>query len=178
MKLTNGGKRWPAGLLLLAFLCGFGSCGYQLRGRAGFWPPGLKKIYVPVFRNNTGRFELDLKLTEKFINELVARTGVTIVPDQDRADGMVQGEIISFKVDPLVVSQAGSASRYKMTIVTSIIFSDLINQTILFHDDNFTYVEEYEIPAGSDFETEQTRAIDRVAEKFARQLVINLLEGF
>lgn len=166
------------GLTMVLAMSLFWSCGYQLRGKASFWPPRMKKIYFPVFKNSSGRFQLDVKLTEKVINELVARTGVIIVSDQDKADGMIDGEILSFKVDPIVVSEGGSASKYKITIVTSIRFSDLINQTILFYDDNYSYVEEYEVPTGSDFETEETKAIDRAAEKFARQLVIALVEGF
>jgi len=57
-------------------------------------------------------------------------------------------------------------------------FSTLVNQKILFSDDNFVYTEEYEIPEGLDYETMETRAIDRAAEKYARQLVVNLVEGF
>ncbi len=178
MNSENVKKPWPLIFALVFLFCILSDCGYQLRGRASFWPPGMKKIYVPVFKNNSGRFQLDLKLTEKVIGELVARKGVTIVPDQDKADGMIQGEILSFKVEPLIVSESGTASKYKITIVTSIYFSDLVNQTVLFNDDNFTYVEEYEVPAGSDFETEETKAIERMAEKFAKQLVANLIEGF
>lgn len=177
----NFGKIKKDWLLVFALVFLFfilSDCGYQLRGRASFWPPGMKKLYVPVFKNNSGRFQLDLKLTEKVISELVARKGVIIVPEQDKADGMIEGEILSFKVEPLIVSESGTASKYKITIVTSIYFSDLLNQTVLFNDDKFTYVEEYEVPAGSDFETEETKAIDRLAEKFAKQLVANLIEGF
>ncbi|MBC7363774.1 MAG: LptE family protein [Candidatus Aminicenantes bacterium] len=178
MKFSQKKGIWPGLLFVVLSFWLSTSCGYQLRGKASFWPPSLKKIYLPVFKNSTGRFQLDVRITEKVINELVARTGVMIVADQDKADGMIQGEILSFKVDPIMVSEGGSASKYKITVVASISFTDFINQTILFHDDNFTFVEEYEVPAGSDFETEETRAIERVAAKFARQLVINLVEGF
>jgi hypothetical protein len=39
-------------------------------------------------------------------------------------------------------------------------------------------MEEYQGPTGSDFESVETEAIGKVAEKFARSLVINMLEGF
>ena len=178
MKFNKKTGIWLGLSLMALFACLTAGCGYQLRGRASFWPPGMKRIYLPVFKNSTGRFQLEAKITEKVINELVARTGVVIVGDQDTADGMIQGEILSFKVDPIMVAEGGTASKYKITVVASVSFTDFLNQTILFHDDNFTFVEEYEVPAGSDFETEETKAIDRVAEKFARQLVINLVEGF
>jgi hypothetical protein len=34
------------------------------------------------------------------------------------------------------------------------------------------------VPAGTSYETWETEAIDKVAEKFARSLVSTLLEGF
>lgn len=165
-------------ICLLLMVSSLAGCGYHLRGKGSFWPPQMKKVCVPVFKNSSGRFELDLKLTRSVINELVARTGVTIEPDKGRADGLLLGDIISFKVQPIAFSSSGAASRYKLTITTSVVFTDLVNQKVLFSDDSFTYVEEYEVAGGVDFESMETQAIDRVAEKFARQLVVNLVEGF
>lgn len=162
---------------LLALAC-LTACGYQLRGKGGFWPPQMKKIQVPVFKNSSGRFELDLKLTRSVINELVARTGVVMVSDRSRADGLLSGEVLSFSVQPIAFNAAGAATRFKISIATSIVFYDLINQKIIFSDDHFIYTEEYDIPEGLDFETMENQAIDRAAEKYARQLVVNLLEGF
>lgn len=165
-------------ICLVLIISTFSACGYHLRGKGTFWPPQMKKVCVPVLKNSSGRFELDIKLTRSVINELVARTGVVIEPERDKADGLLLGEITSFKVQPIAFSSSGAASRYKITITTSMVFTDLVNQKVLFSDDNFTYVEEYEVPAGMDFETMETQAIDRAAEKFARQLVVNLVEGF
>jgi outer membrane lipopolysaccharide assembly protein LptE/RlpB len=171
-------KFWKKYIVWLLVVSSLVACGYQLRGKGSFWPPGLKKICLPVFKNSSGRFELDLKLTRSLVNELVARTGVTIVADQKQADGLLLGEILSFKVQPIAFSAAGIATRFKITVITSIVFTDLINQRVIFQDENFIYTEEYEIPEGLDFETMENRALDQMAEKFARQLVVSLVEGF
>jgi len=162
-------------VLAIIFLSG---CGYQLRGRGSVWPPHMKSICVPVFKNTSGRFELDLKLTRSVINELITRARVSIEPDQDKAQGLLVGEISSFKVQPIAFSSEGAARRYKITVVTDVVFTDLLTDRIIFADDNFTYVDEYEVPAGLDYETMENQAIDRLAEKYARQLVVSLLEGF
>jgi len=162
-------------VLAIIFLSG---CGYQLRGRGSVWPPYMKSICVPVFKNTSGRFELDLKLTRSVINELITRARVSIEPDQDKAQGLLVGEISSFKVQPIAFSSEGAARRYKITVVTDVVFTDLLTDRIIFADDNFTYVDEYEVPAGLDYETMENQAIDRLAEKYARQLVVSLLEGF
>lgn len=172
-------KKYMAGCLCLVLAIIFLSgCGYQLRGRGSVWPPHMKSICVPVFKNTSGRFELDLKLTRSVINELIARARVSIEPDQDKAQGLLVGEISSFKVQPIAFSSEGAARRYKITVVTDVIFTDLLTDRIIFADDNFTYVDEYEVPAGLDYETMENQAIDRLAEKYARQLVVSLLEGF
>ena len=166
---------WLCLVLAIIFLSG---CGYQLRGRGSVWPPHMKSICVPVFKNTSGRFELDLKLTRSVINELITRARVSIEPDQDKAQGLLVGEISSFKVQPIAFSSEGAARRYKITVVTDVVFTDLLTDRIIFADDNFTYVDEYEVPAGLDYETMENQAIDRLAEKYARQLVVSLLEGF
>ncbi len=101
-----------------------------------------------------------------------------IEPDQNKAQGLLLGEITSFKAQPIAFSSAGAASRYKITVVTSVVFTDLLTERVIFADDNFTYVDEYEVPTGLDYETMENQAIDRLAEKYARQLVVSLLEGF
>ncbi|MGB4703735.1 MAG: LPS assembly lipoprotein LptE [Candidatus Saccharicenans sp.] len=154
------------------------NCGYQLRGKGKFWPPGMKRVMVPVFQNSSGRYELDLKITSAVVNELVARTGVVIVSDRSQAQGLLSGEILSFSVQPIAFNSAGAAVRFKIVITTSVVFTDLENQRVLFSDGHFVYTEEYDIPEGVDFETMETQAIERAAEKYARQLVVNLLEGF
>jgi hypothetical protein len=171
-------KFWPRYLACLLIVGLMAACGYQLRGKGSFWPPQMKKICVPVFENSSGRFELDIKLTKSIVNELVSRVRVEIVPERAQAEGLLSGEVLSFNVQPIAFSSLGAATKFKITITTSIVFADLINQKILFSDDNFIYTGEYDVPEGMDFETMESQAIDRIAEKFARQLVVNLLEGF
>lgn len=171
-------KFWQKYLACLLAVSLMAACGYQLRGKGSFWLPQMKKICVPVFENSSGRFELDIKLTKSVVSELVSRTKVEIVPERTQADGLLSGEVVAFKVQPIAFSSLGAATKFKITITTSIVFSDLISQKILFSDDNFIYTGEYDIPEGLDFETMESQAIDRIAEKFARQLVVNLLEGF
>ncbi|HEK85027.1 MAG: LPS assembly lipoprotein LptE [Candidatus Saccharicenans sp.] len=171
-------KIWFRYISLVLVVASLTACGYQLRGRGTFLPPQIKKVCVPVFKNSSGRYELDLKLTKSVIDELVSRTGVVIEPDRDRADGVLTGEITSFKVEPIDVSEVGAARRYKITISTKVVFTDLVDQKIIFSNDNFNYVDNYDVPEGVDYETAETQAIDRLAGKYAQQLVVSLLEGF
>lgn len=154
------------------------NCGYHLRGTGSSLPASIKRIYVPVFKNLTTRYELDLKLTQAVINELTTRGKLETVDNADKADALLQGEITSFQVAPLAFSGKDTADKYNITIVAKIIFRDLSNQQIIFSHPSFIYVEEYEVPEGSDFESMEAEALTKVAEKFARSLVVAILEGF
>ena len=153
-------------------------CGYHLRGTGSFLPAHIKKISIPMFKNETTRYELDLKLTQNVINELVARARLEVSADAGGADAVLIGDIISFNVNPIAFSGSGSADRYNIVIVAKIVLRDLVSQKVLFSNPSFNYTEEYEVPQGTDFESVETLAIDKVAEKFARSLVVNILEGF
>jgi outer membrane lipopolysaccharide assembly protein LptE/RlpB len=166
-------------ILILTFICLFFlQCGYHLRGTGSFLPPHIKRVNIPMFKNLTTRFELDLKLTHSVIDELVARGKVEIAEDTKNADAVLIGEIVSFRALPIAVSREASADRYNIIVVTRITLKDLVNQKIIFSNPNFRYLEVYEVPEGEDFETVESEALDKIAEKFARSLVTNILEGF
>ncbi len=169
-----------AALAALAAAAGLlAACGYRLRGTGMFLPPSIKTMAVPMFKNLTTRFELDVRLTRAVIDEIVARGRVKIDPNAEAADAVLSGEITGFTANPLAfTSGQAAADRYSIRIDARVILRDRVNQKILFSNPSFIYMEEYEVPTGSDFESVETEAIGKVAEKFARSLVINMLEGF
>ena len=164
-------------MLLLAGLLAV-NCGYHLRGTGSFLPTHIKRVNIPVFKNLTTRYELDTKLTRGVINEMVARGKVELTADTEGADAILTGEIVMFAVNPIAFSQQATADRYNITVVARIVMRDLVNQNVLFSNPSFIYVEEYEVPSGTNFEAMETEAIDKIAEKFGRQVVVNILEGF
>jgi outer membrane lipopolysaccharide assembly protein LptE/RlpB len=133
---------------------------------------------IPVFKNLTTRYELDLKLTRAVIDEMVARGKVAIVSDTARADAVLEGEVISFSATPVAFTGQARADRYTITVTAKIALKDRAGEKNLYSNPAFVYVEQYEVPPGRDFESMQTEAIDKIAEKFARSLVVAILEGF
>jgi outer membrane lipopolysaccharide assembly protein LptE/RlpB len=175
MGMENGMKRYIG--LLAACLLAL-SCGYRLRGTASYLPSHIKRISIPMFKNLSTRYELDLKLTRAVIDEMVARAKVEVLAENAKADAVLIGEIQAFNVNPIAFSGEAAADRYKITVVARIVFRDLVNQKVLFSNPSFIYVKQYEVPEGSDFESVETDAIGEVAVEFARTIVNNILEGF
>ncbi|MFQ6069056.1 MAG: LPS assembly lipoprotein LptE [Candidatus Aminicenantales bacterium] len=163
-------------LLLLSLL--LFDCGYHLRGTGSFLPPHIRRISIPTFKNLTTRFELDVKLTRSIIDELVARGKVEVVSDSGKADAVLEGEIVSFVVNPIAFSEKDSADRYNIIITARLTLKDLVEDKVIYSNPAFIYQEEYRVPEGVDFETVETEALEKVAPRFARSVVITLLEGF
>ena len=165
-------------LVLIFCLAGI-QCGYRLRGTGSSLPLTIKRVYIPVFKNQTTRFELDRKLTDGVINEFVTRGKVEIISVQEGADAVLLGDIIEFRVTPLAYSVGqATADRYSITVTAKIILRDLANRKVIFSNPYFSFKDDYEVPQGSDFESVETEALNEISEKFARSLITSLLEGF
>lgn len=153
-------------------------CGYHLRGTGSFLPEHIQEIYIPMFKNLTTRFELDLKLTRAVIDEIVARGKVEISGDPTTADAILVGEISSFEAVPIAFGVGATADRYNIIVFTKIVLRDLVNDKIIYSNPTFSYQYEYQVPEGSDFDSVEFEVLDKLAERFARSLVITMLEGF
>jgi outer membrane lipopolysaccharide assembly protein LptE/RlpB len=165
-------------VLLAASLTFVAGCGYRLRGTGSALPPGIKTISVPMFRNQTTRFELDVKLTRAVIDEFVARGKVALSADPAAADAVLEGEITGFTVRPIGFSGRNQADSYNVTVTAKVTLKARASAEPLFANPAFTYQQEYAVPSGQSFEDVQTEAIDKIAVKFARSLVVSILEGF
>ena len=166
---------------LLVVVLVLAACGYRLRGTGNLrdaLPPHVKKISIPLFKNNTTRFELDKKFTQGVIDEFVARGKVEVTSDAKTADAILSGEILTFSVSPVGFSKQGSADHYAVYVVASVVLTDSKNQKVIYSNPSYVFNEDYEVPQGKDFESVETEALKKIAEKFARNLVIAILEGF
>ena len=153
-------------------------CGYHLRGTGSSLPPHIKILHIPMFANRTTRFELDVKLTQRVIDEMVARGKLEITADADASDAVLIGEILAFRANPIGFGEEAAADRYSIMIVAKVLMRDLVQNKVIFSNPSFIYQGEYEVPEGADFESVETEAIDEIAERFARSLVVAILEGF
>jgi outer membrane lipopolysaccharide assembly protein LptE/RlpB len=173
----RGSPAASAAVLLAVFLAWTG-CGYRLRGTGSSLPSRIRTVSVPVFKNLTTRFELDVKLTRSVIAELVARGKVRIVSDPAAADAVLEGEITGFTAQPIGFGAGRQADRYNVTVTAKVALREKGAVEPLFADPSFVYQQEYEVPTGAGFESLQSEAIDKIADRFARSLVVSLLEGF
>ena len=178
MKRRDGHPAAAALAAVMALALSAAGCGYRLRGTGSSLPPRIRTVSVPVFKNQTTRFELDVKLTRAVVNELVARGKVAISADPAAADAVLEGEITGFRAVPIGFTGGNQADRYNITVTAKVTLKERLSAESLFSNPAFVYQQEYEVPPGTSFESLETSAIDKIAEKFARSLVVSILEGF
>jgi outer membrane lipopolysaccharide assembly protein LptE/RlpB len=178
---ASGVAHARAGLLIAAaaLASAAAACGYHLAGHSNTLPPAIKTVGIPTFQNRTSRPELEQRVTEHLIDEFTTRGRVRIAPGEDGADAVLQGEIQSYIVTPVVISELGRATRYEIRITARVVLSETATDRVLWADDHFLFKRQYDIPADPQaFVDQEIVAIDDIATDFARSVVTSILEGF
>jgi outer membrane lipopolysaccharide assembly protein LptE/RlpB len=162
-------------LLLAALPLG---CGYALVGRGINIPPNVQKIYLAPLENATRRSEVEQILTRALSEEMVSHKRFTMVNDTTQADAVLSGRVVGFDTAPLTFDPDGRATQYQITITASMVFKDK-GDKVLWRNDRYTYKESYPVnPDATTYFDEEKLAIEQAAGRFARTMVIDLLEGF
>jgi hypothetical protein len=172
----------PALILTSLALLTAPACGYGLVGRGAGIDPSIKRIGVPLFKDATAKPNLDMKITQKVIEELLKRGKVDVVQNLEGVDAVVEGEIVSFQETPVGFSGgAGSttASRYAITLTARVRYYKPGEPQPIWQNDAFVYRDEYDLGSDStSFFDRADQGVDRLAQAFARSLVAAMLEAF
>jgi hypothetical protein len=171
-------------LLLLAPLA-LGGCGYALVGRGVTSDPSIKRIGVPLFKDETGQPGLDQKITEQVIEELLKRGRFDVVQEASGVDALVEGTLLTYKAPPVGFSGDPSqadrtqASRYAITLTARVRYAKPGAEQPIWEDESFGLREEYDIGEDSEaFFDREEQALERLSQAFARSLVAAMLEAF
>ena len=164
-------------------------CGYALAGRGNFLPDYIQTIGIPNFANHSSYFELGQLVTDKVRTEFIGRGNYKIVPEQTGADAVLVGAVTNVSITPTSFSAEQQASRYTITVTANLELRDVQKDTVLWSNPAISIREEYDAtsavtndPGGivdpASFFTQETNAIERVGNEFARSIVSAILEAF
>ncbi len=178
-----GARRLVLLVVVVLLLVPFAGCGYSLAGRGAFLPDYIKVIGVPPFVNNTPVYDVERRLTERVRSEFIGRGKYTVLPEATGVDAVLNGEITSIALTPAAIVN-GQATSYVLTLTAKIEFKDVKADKVLWSNPAMQFREEYQIAsstATADLTTffgQDTNALDRVAQEFARAIVSAILEAF
>ena len=164
-------------LLALTTLTG---CGYHVAGKATRLPPNVSTIAVPMFVNQTQTYRIEQMLTRDVVRELVARTHYHVVNSAGQdADLVLKGAVVSAQAAPLTYdAQSGRISSAVVTVSMKVSVTDHRGR-VFFENQNYTFRQEYQVSREvKSFFEEETPALQRMSQDFARTLVSDVLEAY
>ena len=167
--------------IVLVALAASAGCGYSLAGRGSFLPPHIRTIGVPTFTNLTPVFDVDRRVTDSVVSELIGRGKYKVERTSTGVDAVLSGEISSITLVPAAFNER-QASRYVLVMTAKVEFRDVKNNTVIWSNPALQFREEYDIPATAADPTaffgQDVDALNRLATEFARTLVSAILEAF
>lgn len=171
--------------LVLALVCAvlpLSGCGYTLAGRGSFLPAHIKSIGVPLFKNNTPVYDVERKITERVVSELIGRGKYRVVTGAEPTDATLVGEITSISIAPSATNDQRLATRYTLLLTANVEFRDLKQNKVIWSNPSLQFREEYPITGtvtdANAFFGQEVNALERMATEFARTLVSAILEAF
>ena len=166
-------------IFLLAAMATLG-CGYHTAGHATRIPASVRTIAVPVFVNQTQTYRIEQILTRDVVREFLARTHYQIANDAGQsADAVLKGTVVSAQAAPLTYdAQTGRISSAVVTVSMKVSLVDHTGHTF-FENQNYTFRQQYQVSREvTSFFEEETPALQRMSQDFARTLVGDILEAF
>jgi len=169
--------RWLA--LVPVLLLG-ASCGYHTAGHVAQLPESVKTIAVPAFKNETTTYRIEQMLTSSVVREFTTRTHYRILSDTGNdADATLVGTVLSTSTSPLAYDTATGRAASVMVVVSMRVTLADRSGKVLYQNPAYLFREQYEVSQDlQSFFEEDSPALRRLSQDFARTLVSNILEGF
>lgn len=155
-------------------------CGYRTAGHSSILPEDVKTIAIPSFTNQTSTFKIEQLLTSSVVREWTTRTRYHVVNEQSNsADATLRGTVLSSYASPATYdSQTGRAASVLVVVSMKVSLTDRQGKT-LYENPSYVFREQYQVSRElTSFFEEDSPALQRLSNEFARTLVSNILEGF
>jgi outer membrane lipopolysaccharide assembly protein LptE/RlpB len=102
-------------------------CAYSTTSRTA---KGIKSIAVPFFVNQTTEPNLEIRVTERIIENLVDDNTLNVT-DEEQADAVLDGAIVSFSNLPFSFNRDLNAEEYHVVIAVELsLYNRRLNQSI------------------------------------------------
>jgi outer membrane lipopolysaccharide assembly protein LptE/RlpB len=167
--------RRSAASLALALAVLAAGCGYTLRGTL---PSHLQTIAVPIFQNKTLEPAVENVLTRAVV-EAFAINGRLRVVDLERADAVLEGEIIDYHVESIAFDPDANVRQYRLVIGLNLRLRDRTRNQLLFDEANLREQADFRV-LGAVAETisREEVALRAAAVEIARSIVSLAVDRF
>ena len=179
--MNSSNRKTRIGVCVVMLCVLSASCGYHVAGKADLVPKSVHTIAIPAFGSITTRYKLTDHLPQAISHEFIARTRYQIINDQNAADAILRGAVISYLAYPTTIDQVTGRAAGLQVIVTMRV--DLVERAtgkVLFTRPSFDFRQRYEISTTSTtaYFDESDAALERLSRDVARDVVTAILDGF
>ena len=175
---------WPLALLSRPFLTcivlALSACGYHRAGQGNVLPDHVKTIAIPAFVNETQSYKLEQMLTGAVVREFTTRANYRVIPNaDDDTDAILRGTVLSAATAPSTYdANTGRVASVLVTVNMKVALTGRDGK-VLYANEQYQFREQYQVAQGfASFFQEDSPALQRLSQDFARTLVSNILEGF
>ena len=160
-------------LLPLGAVVVLGSCAYS--SSPALLPAHIKTIAIPEFENQTSEYTLEREITDAVIQRFVADNHLKVV-DERSAASLLRGKVTQYRNSVFGIAADTRSSEYRVTIVVSVVYKDLVKNRELWNDDNIVRTANYYVqsvpgqPAQTELDGRQA-AIQKIADEILSRTV-------
>jgi hypothetical protein len=147
-------------------LLSLGGCGYY--STSGRKAGAIQKIYVPFLENETAEPDIEIDITQRFIEGLEKEGTLKVTPEAD-ADATLEGSVVEYANVPFTFSNELQAEQYRLIIGLKVSLLNKEENAYIWQDKTIKSQANYYL----DTTTEQT--YDKALEDIYRDLVESIL---
>lgn len=166
---------WRKNLILFAIsiiLVSSGCLKYSFTGTS--IPEGVNTIFIPFFpdQSNSGIGDLSDRLNEALVQRFVNESRLQLVNDEDEADAVINGQIVSYSNRPFSIGGNEQANQNQVQITVSASFKYKTDEVPLWDKNfsgNFTFDPTDDPVAGEESAAED--ALEQIANNMFNDAV-------
>jgi outer membrane lipopolysaccharide assembly protein LptE/RlpB len=162
--------------LLLVILAGIlQACGYHFSGEGAGPKPGLTRIAIPVFENETSEPGLEALYAASLRREFILRSRLQVV-SLEEAQAILRGRILNINTARVAQRQVEQTIETRLFVTIAVRVEDVETGKIIWQDPHYTYHRTYSEASSDPVVLFENR---RRAEEFlAEQMSIRIHDRF
>jgi Lipopolysaccharide-assembly len=165
-------------MVILAMVASVGLAGCSDVALRPGLPDYMSNLSIPVFQNRTAQPEIENEITQE-VNQGFLVDGRMELTDSDKANAILEGTIIQYLLEPLLLDVHNTPQQYKMRIILRLSLKDTKAGQSLWSEDAFEESTTYYVANNLSItpEDEQT-ARRRLVKQLSQRIVSKVIEGF
>ncbi len=141
-------------------------------------PDYMVNLAIPTFQNRTNQPNLASELTQQVVQDFLIDGRMTLV-DPDKATAILQGTIVRYSLDPLLLDVHNTPQQYKMRLVLRLTLKDTKAGQNVWVEDDFQDSTTYYVANSMGIPPEsESVARKRLIEQISQRILRRVVEGF